>query len=409
MARAKGERSYLNLAKGLNTESNPLNFPEGYTTDEVNFLLSLGGGTRVRRKGLQKATSDSLYTSTVGENNVKDYAWFYWEQADLILVALTDDDLARVVVCENDATRTVLGEFTMGTLSTSNQIVPSFSKITDGVVITSGDAVTGEASPPHVLSINEEGNIEVSEIVLYFRDFELIDDLLPISRRPSTLGLRHNYNLLNAGWYAERKNSSGKLVDPLTLFEGSDITLNVSDFSADSTAQQFSFVSLSPSAVASIEVGTNITVSGTASAGANDGVYTVQDVTVVTEEGPNPDPDPDPRYDPPVTYTYTLTVLESVPANETDTAGVQVEYTVGAYPSNADLPLNGLRSDGTGDYKFFSPDTMFETVLGNTEAPRGHYIYDVNSERVREDSITNKNDDGSPSTTLTLKQTITRP
>ena len=45
-------KSFFRLNGGLNTESNEINFPDGFTTDEANYELLIDGSRR-RRKGLR--------------------------------------------------------------------------------------------------------------------------------------------------------------------------------------------------------------------------------------------------------------------------------------------------------------------------------------------------------------------
>ena len=49
-------KNHFKLNSGLNTESNEINFPDGFTTDEQNYEL-LVDGSRRRRKGLNDEAS----------------------------------------------------------------------------------------------------------------------------------------------------------------------------------------------------------------------------------------------------------------------------------------------------------------------------------------------------------------
>lgn len=70
-----------------------------------------------------------------------------------------------------------------------------------------------------------------------------------------------------------------------------------------------------------------------------------------------------------------------------------------SYPSNADVSYLGDITDSNGDLKF-DPAAFDNINVGSTEAPRGHYVYDIRSiergARVNSPLI-----DGAPSTTLT--------
>jgi hypothetical protein len=384
MANARGEKDYLNLVKGLNTETNPLAFPEGYTSDELNFLLSLDGDVRLRRKGLANLLSDMTYTSVSGENLNKPFM-HYWDKEDILLVIIQEEN-EDVILQVRDAldSYNLLGSYTMynGVTLISK---PSFSSIIDGVVITTSDTDGGLV--PIIVKANSAGNIEISEISLHFRDFELLDDGVSVSERFGNVTNNHTYNLYNAGWYAERKNATGDLVPPLSLFTSGSKLVEPSTFDADSTTNIFTLNFSYPTTLP-LGVGENFTLLGTAS-GTNDGAYTVVNINDIDLD-------------------TTEIEVASIPANETGSVSVQLTYGTGQYPSNADIPYLGLKENGSGEL-YFSPSKLFETVLGNTEAPRGHYVYNVyGSTDARDEKLSDKDADGTPATTVTLKATITR-
>lgn len=388
MANARGEKDYLNLVKGLNTETNPLAFPEGYTLDELNFLLSLDGDTRLRRKGLAKVLSDITYNSVTGEVLNTPFM-YYWEKEEILLVVLQEEGEDVYLQLRDARTGySLIGTYTM--YSGISQISkPSFSSIVDGVVITTSQVVpdinTG-GLPPIVVKANTAGDIEVSEISLYFRDFELLDDNLAVGKRPNLMTDEHLYNLYNAGWYARRKNSSNVFTDPLDLFDAQEYTTELLTFDADAGTNTFTFT-YARSGVGAFEVGTDFTVAN-ASDPTNNGTF-----TVVSSTGGG---------------TVVNVEVASITVTESGTTGVTVTTGTGQFPSNSDIPVLGLKADGSGN-EVFTPDTLFETVNGNTEAPRGHYVYEVYGDvTARDTKLLDNQIDGTPSTTVTLKATITR-
>lgn len=75
-------------------------------------------------------------------------------------------------------------------------------------------------------------------------------------------------------------------------------------------------------------------------------------------------------------------------------------FTVrGTYPSNADIAYLGDVTDSNGDLRF-DPKTFDNLNLGSTEAPRGHYVYNIR-DITRSTKIASRMNDGAPSNTLT--------
>lgn len=72
----------------------------------------------------------------------------------------------------------------------------------------------------------------------------------------------------------------------------------------------------------------------------------------------------------------------------------------GVYPSNADIAYLGDITDPDGDLRF-DPGSFDSINVGSTEAPRGHYVFDIRSID-RQSKVLDKNNDGVPSNTLTL-------
>lgn len=85
---------------------------------------------------------------------------------------------------------------------------------------------------------------------------------------------------------------------------------------------------------------------------------------------------------------------------ESDTGGLPAE----TYPSNADIVAIGLSVNENG-VTSLRPDEIKAANLGNSEAPRGHYVYNINDFN-REFRRTNKLEDGTTSTTITPLATI---
>lgn len=69
------------------------------------------------------------------------------------------------------------------------------------------------------------------------------------------------------------------------------------------------------------------------------------------------------------------------------------------YPSNADIVYLGDVPNSNA-VNIFNPDVIESLSIGNTEAPRGHYVYDIR-DIDRQERVTFKTRDGTPSTTIT--------
>ncbi len=62
----------------------------------------------------------------------------------------------------------------------------------------------------------------------------------------------------------------------------------------------------------------------------------------------------------------------------------------GVYPSNADISMLGMVDDGDGNI-IYDPDYLLELTLGNTPAPKGHFVinpFDIDYESLRDGSET---------------------
>ena len=295
MPRVRGTKDYVSLSKGLVTEASPLQFPEGGTTDELNFILDLDGMTRSRRKGMTSVRPEVV--NLFGPNDQgRLQEVMYWNAPNLIVFVY--DKIGQnfgtyISVRRNNLNMTEVGTYEIS--SGSDQVF--LAQNTDFIAIA-----VGSGSLPYLLEYKEASNqVQLSQIKLYVRDFELVDDGLDLTERPTTLSDNHEYNLYNAGWYADRREGN----------------------------------------VAGVPVKNPVNI-----------LFDVE----------------------------------------------------GFYPSNADVSVLGVRFDANNDFDVFDTDVFSTVVIGNTEAPRGHYVYPLDSFN-RTAKLTNKDIDGAPSSTLTTLTT----
>lgn len=295
MARAAGSKDYMSLAAGLVTEASDLAFPDGATSDEVNFVLDSGGQKRVKRKGL-KAAESLVYSETdpEGDDEYKIGDVTYWREPDVYVVPY----VANI----GGSPATVRINFHRGSdFSYIDRVSISDPNFEEGLVVNTAIIedmmviMTGKAYEQIVCEYDPSGNtIEVYGFNFYIRDFELVDDGFSVTDRPGVDDDDHRYNLYNAGWYADRRDDAdGQFKDPVDLFY------------ADS---------------------------GNTS-----------------------------------------------------------------YPSNADIPQLGVKTDANGN-EVFDKATLDETPIGSTEAPRGHYVYEL-SDTDRTNRLNNRFVSGVPGST----------
>jgi len=213
MPRAVGSKDYTNLAKGLITESSELEFPDGATSDELNFLLDSKGIKRVKRKGFEFIDSIPYVMTTLDSSSEVKYGGTkYWQNADVFVSTFYDTTNLHIQILSGDDF-SVLGSTSFGTDVPTEDLV-SMAPLADYFVIMSGKGNTHT-----VLEYKQEvPSIDVNLFNLYRRDFTLVDDGLALSERPSSLNNDHEYNLVNADWYSTRKDSGANFVDPVAQF-----------------------------------------------------------------------------------------------------------------------------------------------------------------------------------------------
>ena len=200
MSRASGQKDYLSLIKGLNTESSALTFPEGFTAGELNFVIDKDGLIRKRRLGFEN-TSGAL-TTTLGEvDNV-----FYWRGSGLVCV-VTKDDTPQTTLSFHAVDDTF--SFIASTVIADAEVKTQIAETTNFLVITADNG-----SNPIMCEYKElTKDIVISNIKLHVRDFELVDDGLQIANNPTGLSDNHKYNLYNGDWHLTRKDLEAAKAD----------------------------------------------------------------------------------------------------------------------------------------------------------------------------------------------------
>jgi len=191
--RASGQKDYISMSQGLVTEASSLAFPEGATSDELNFTIDRNGLVRKRRLGFDKLVTDF----TVTGDNAKLENVFYWRGPSLVVVIVTDETprtLIRFHAVDDDFSFIV--EFTIADVVVTTQAAQTTNYLT--LTTSNGD------NPILCEYDNVAKEIIVSSVDIHIRDFELVDDELGASERPATLSDNHGYNLYNSTWYQDK-------------------------------------------------------------------------------------------------------------------------------------------------------------------------------------------------------------
>ena len=222
MPLARGDKEYILPVKGKNTEANLLHFPQEFATDVLNMEVDYDPQLVRPRKGLNinGTTTAKIATQTYDANDFafNSYLWenveqdpdlnFVVVQVGRYLAFLDDSGLADPSAAANANKidlNNVLSGTTEGTLALLETTRVDFSSIKGKLIVAANpiepSAISYDAST---------GAFEIAALNLQIRDLQGIDDGLRVDERPTgTLSEEHGYNLLNQGWYKQRRLTSG--------------------------------------------------------------------------------------------------------------------------------------------------------------------------------------------------------
>lgn len=373
MAQARGNKAYVDMSGGIVTEASPLDFPQNASSDELNMLFEKSERKRVKRRGLVSSQPD--FTESVIDPDIsggKLSNSFFWQKEGLYVIGLeftgTGDSRYYIKVHSAQAPYTDFGSFEVATSEAGRRF--SFAQARNGL------CVVLEGEKPLLLLVSEN-IVGISEVDLFVRDFKLLDDNLTVTERPPTLEEEHQYNLYNAGWYQERFTTTSDNVreDPVEYFYLNSTSFITATGDFDATDDDFSTTDTSVDVFATLDPGIQTEVSGTAN---NNMTFTFQGYSEVGG-------------------VRTL----DFGSNVTDELGVTATFsTPEGYPSNADISYIGLVPNNEGDKLVLDASFLQDQTFGNTPAPRGHYVYNIN-DFDRNDRLLNKDNDGAVENTLT--------
>ena len=217
-----------NFVKGLISEASPLNFPPNCSIDEANYELNRNG-TRSRRLGFDLEDTHTYLTIPSVAYPISDVApaTFKWTDAG----GRSGETLLAVqfanVIKFFDLTKSSLStDGLVGTLTLDSAVFPktsrySFGSVDGKLVVAAGIATIA------VVTLGDGYSFSVLYDTLKTRDVWGVEGLSTEGQKyekdPLYRGINdkyHSYNLRNQSWGTPRKDESGTLKDPVTIFVG---------------------------------------------------------------------------------------------------------------------------------------------------------------------------------------------
>lgn len=229
MPRARGDKESILPVAGINTEANLLHFPQEFAVDVLNMEVDYDPQVVRPRKGLNTFNPPRLVeTRNIGEHQIA-IASFLWEAVDsdpnvnFVVVQVgryvyfLDDtqinDPTAGILTERIDLNDLLSGTVRGTIALAEAVRLNFTKVKGKLLMCS----------EHILPtlVQYDGtNLIITKMNLKMRDTLGVEDGLEIEEHPSTLTDDHRYNLLNQGWYKQRRLTAGKVeVDPIAEYE----------------------------------------------------------------------------------------------------------------------------------------------------------------------------------------------
>jgi len=229
MARARGDKEYILPVKGINTEANLLHFPQEFAVDVLNMEVDYSPQVVRPRKGVEVTGNTVPGDTRAASDHDIAVTSFLWEAVDenpdlnFVVVQvgrwvyfLDDSQLTNATTAANTKKLDVndmLSGTTEGTLALAEPTRLEFANVKGNLLICSPQI------NPTVVKYNGT-DFDAVTLNLQVRDLLGIEDGLKVDERPSTLTDDHEYNLLNQGWYKQRRAASGSPTEsnPITTF-----------------------------------------------------------------------------------------------------------------------------------------------------------------------------------------------
>lgn len=207
MPEQQTSKNFFRLNGGLNTESNEIGFPDGFTTDEANYEL-LTDGSRRRRKGLAEESGQGAvkYTTTfTNTQRCQAYIWrnvggdpnkdvYVYRQGQYIFFADADETISGGWATGDSLVDLTEFKTSGATTANSDDAPVSFSQGRGRLL------VSGQYIKPFYVEYDGT-SYSATIIKLRIRDFGDIEDGIAVNQYPTgTITDDHRYNLRNRGW-----------------------------------------------------------------------------------------------------------------------------------------------------------------------------------------------------------------
>lgn len=205
---ANAAKSYFAMEKGLNTEAPLINFPDGYTTDEQNYELTVRGERR-RRLGL--GLESNGVTLSIADYAVGDaIRVFDWENvAGIPTINMEVMQVGYLLYIFDDSSPTSTTRRSVSIdLRPFKAVNATFAQVSTWPLEAAFGRghlfLFGKYVDPMYIEYNpEEDSFTVEQINIRERDFEGIEDGITNEVQPTVPLASHTYNLKNRGWTDE--------------------------------------------------------------------------------------------------------------------------------------------------------------------------------------------------------------
>lgn len=227
--RGRGDKEYVLPIKGLNTEANLLHFPQEHSPDVLNMEAGYNPQVIQPRKGMRTSGLPRLAETRNASDHAVAISSHLWESANndpdtnLVVVQVgrwlyffddtgVDDPQASILIDRVDMNDALSGT-AKGTLALLEPTRVNYATVKGKLVVCS------EQIDPLLIQFDGT-NVTVISMMLKMRDMLGIEDGLAIDERPATLTDDHKYNLLNQGWYKQRRLTAASKVesDPIAEY-----------------------------------------------------------------------------------------------------------------------------------------------------------------------------------------------